>query len=63
MSSFIAHLKIKLSQKYAMRRIKEMEQRAAEDDEANESKGEPGKNRRRNVNWDTESIGGIYNWY
>jgi hypothetical protein len=63
MSSFIAHLKIKLSQKYAIRRMKEMEQQAAEDDQANASKGEAGKKRRRNVNWDRESTDGIYNWY
>jgi uncharacterized membrane protein YciS (DUF1049 family) len=63
MSSFIAHLKIKLSQKYAMSRIKEMEQQAAEDDQANASKGEAGKNRRRNVNWNRESTEGIYNKY
>jgi uncharacterized membrane protein YciS (DUF1049 family) len=62
-NSFIAHLKIKLSQKYAMRRIKQMEQQAAEEDEVNDLKGEPGKNRRRNVKWDTESTEIIYNWY
>ena len=46
-----------------MRRIKEMEQHAAEDDQANASKGEARKNRRRNVNWDRESTEGIHNWY
>jgi hypothetical protein len=57
MGSFMAHLKIKASQWYALRRIKQMEQNAAEEDEVNDAKLASGNNtesgnRRRAVNWE-----------
>jgi hypothetical protein len=64
MSSFLAHLKIKASQWFALRRIKQMEQQAAEEDEAENSNStnvEIGKNRRRAVNWEMEITEGLYN--
>lgn len=66
MASFLAHVKIKASQWNALRRVKQMEQEAAEEDEAenaNRTKVETAKNRRRAVNWEMESTKGLYNWY
>jgi hypothetical protein len=66
MASFLAHVKIKASQWYALRRIKQMEQQAEEEDDAenaNRTKVETGTNRRRAVNWEMESTERPYNWY
>jgi hypothetical protein len=66
MASFLAHVKIKASQWNALRRVKQMEQQAAEEDEAentNRTKAETGRNRRRAVNWEIESTKGLFNRY